>query len=152
MDVVSSLQYIICKRLVARRNIYINLMNGLPIDAKFLIVGDRPGPSAPKLKDYHHTPFYSLKHCSGWLNYLLEENGISEESLVWMNAYDVNGIKFDSNKIKGLKCEIIALGSNAEKWLISNEIRSYSKSYHPQYWKRFKSKERYPLIDLLASK
>ena len=44
--------------------------------------------------------------------------------------------------------QIVCLGKVAEKWAKKNgwEFVSFP---HPQYWKRFKSKEPYPLIEFL---
>lgn len=114
------------------------------------IVGDRPGPSAPTDPNYHHTPFYSTKHCSGWLNSLLFLEGIDENTLSWVNAYDRNGNATDISIVDDLAntCEpsIIALGANAEKWLVKNGYANYLRVDHPQYHKRFKSKQYYPFI------
>ncbi len=118
-------------------------------DKRILIVGDRPGPSAPKDPGYHHTPFYSTKHCSGWLNALLEICEIPEWRLVWINAADKDGAPTDNSIIDRIAPhEIICLGGNAEKW-VKLTGRKYFKVDHPQYHKRFKNKLPYPLIDLL---
>lgn len=115
-----------------------------------LIIGDRPGPSAPKEPDYHHTPFYSVKHCSGWLNELLWEWGTNENQLLWLNAYDKDGVPTSEELLKKNKPsdddefpKIIALGGNAEQWLKKNGYAHYLKVDHPQYHKRFKNKEQY---------
>ena len=115
---------------------------------KILIVGDRPGPSAPIDPNYHHTPFYSMKHCSGWLNKLLDGSGIDENKLLWINTYDKDGIpnKISPHSLKPSK--IIALGGNASKWVKSFKV-SFTSTYHPQYWKRFRNKEIYPLLNIL---
>lgn len=115
-----------------------------------VIIGDRPGPSAPQDPDYHHTPFYSTKHCSGWLNALLWEWGIDENRLLWLNAYDKDGVPTDdklleNNAPNSQFPSIIVLGGNAEKWVKKNGWTSYMKVDHPQYHKRFKNKERYDL-------
>lgn len=114
-----------------------------------LIVGDKPGPSAPKDPGYHHTPFYSTKHCSGWLNALLEVEGIPEDRLIWINSADKDGVPtfFPIVELLIKPATIICLGGNAEKW-IKNACgyHRYVKVDHPQYHKRFKNKEPYPLI------
>lgn len=115
-----------------------------------LIVGDRPGPSAPKDPIYHHTPFYSTKHCSGWLNAALEVEGISEKNLVWINSADQHGEDTPFDMVERLKPDaIIALGGNAEKWLKKNGCNLFIKVPHPQYHKRFRNSERYELLDVL---
>lgn len=118
-----------------------------------VIIGDRPGPAAPKEPDYHHTPFYSVKHCSGWLNELLFEWDIDESKLLWLNAYDKDGKPTaDSILVKNEPPQgvdgfptIIALGGNAERWLKKNGWTIFIKTTHPQYHKRFRNKERYDL-------
>ena len=118
---------------------------------RVLIVGDRPGPGAPKEEGYHHTPFYSLKNCSGWLNVLLEEAGIPEERLVWLNAADEKGRPTKSCLPRALDpLAIIALGGNAAKWLEREcGVTTFTKVDHPQFHKRFKYGQPYPLIRLL---
>ncbi len=117
-----------------------------------LLVGDRPGPSAPKEPHYHHTPFYSTKHCSGWLNNALETEDIPEKKLVWVNSADEGGKPYDISMVKHLDPRvIIALGGKAAQWLEKNGITNYIPCKHPQYWKRFHNKERYPLLDLLRT-
>lgn len=131
------------------------VLNGRQPSAKFpaplvLIIGDRPGPAAPKEPDYHHTPFYSVKHCSGWLNELLWQWRIDETKLLWLNAYDKDGKPTPKELLRKNKPsnddsfpKIIALGGNAEKWLKMNGYGRYIKTDHPQYHKRFKNKEQY---------
>lgn len=121
---------------------------------KVMIIGDRPGPSAPLEPDYHHTPFYSMKHCSGWLNRLLFNSGVDERDLIWLNAYDKDGEPHDHEIVERLLpplddfiIPIITLGSNAAKWLRSDGYEGFTEVKHPQYWKRFKSQERYELVD-----
>lgn len=116
---------------------------------RILIVGDRPGPGAPQTPHYHHTPFYSIKHCSGWLNGLLEDNSIPEDELVWLNSHTYDGEPTPYDVINFMQPRvIIALGGNADRWLINGGFK-HQTVYHPQYWKRFKSKEEYPLINMI---
>ena len=120
-----------------------------------LIVGDKPGPSAPTAPDYHHTPFYSTKHCSGWLNSELLKAGVPEDRLVWINSADKDGIPTDYLIIDKIDPSIVVcLGGNAEKWVNKipehgGEYHAYHKFDHPQYHKRFKNKQPYPLIGFL---
>lgn len=119
---------------------------------KILLVGDRPGPSAPKDQYYHHTPFYSTKHCSGWLNTQLELEGIPEDKLVWINSANEVGLYYDPNTVKHIHAKhIIALGVRANAWLLKNNIENVIKADHPQFWKRFRNKHRYPLLDILGT-
>jgi len=149
----------VTKNLVLRRKLYarnaLRLISarGCPDKNRVVIVGDRPGPGAPTDPSYHHTPFYSTKHCSGWLNALLLKEGIPEERLLWLNAFDKDGNPTSAEQLTRLcPAAIVALGGNAAKWLTSAVgLRSdqFVETYHPQYWKRFRSKERYPLLDIL---
>ena len=140
-------------RLELRRSIWLNARDKiLSAPNSILIVGDRPGPSAPKEPHYHHTPFYSTKHCSGWLNTALEVEKIPEKALVWINSADENGKDYDIDIATNVGArKIIALGAKAAKWLDKNGVIDFVETYHPQYWKRFHSKERYPLLDLILN-
>lgn len=158
-DLTPSQKQSIQLRLEERRVIYNRLIRGA-VFRPILIVGDRPGPAAPTDPDYHHTPFYSTKYCSGWLNALLEVNEIPESLLMWINAYDVDGNPFDPTVLSRIPkgSNVLLLGGNAAKWY-ENINRSWTFTSflsvqnfpHPQYWKRFKSKEPYPLIRTLGT-
>ena len=95
-------------------------------------------------------PFNSTKHCSGWLNKKLDEENIDEHHLFWVNSRMGGGNEIDlQDLIDKLKPSlIVTLGGVA-----SNHCKklglAHTKVYHPQYWKRFRSKERYPLFDIL---
>jgi len=140
----------ILQRLRLRKARYQSVLNLKRVKAKVLIVGDRPGPGAPTDPTYHHTPFYAINNCSGWLNRLLEDNGIQERDLVWLNAYDTSGRPFDSSLDYVKFNAVIALGGNAEKWC---RLYGYPclKVSHPQFHKRFKNKKPYELIDVLKT-
>ena len=138
-------------RLEVRKNRFLSYCtSGGYLEDYVLLVGDRPGPSAPKDSDYHHTPFYSVKHCSGWLNTSLHLEEIPEEKLVWINSADKDGVPTDAQIIKNsMPTTIVALGGNASTWLKRNGIDKFIFEYHPQYWKRFKNNQRYKLLDML---
>lgn len=145
--------------LVLRRRRYLenvthfNPARGCTAPGKVVLVGDRPGPGAPKNASYHHTPFYSTKNSSSWINCLLLKEGIPEEQLMWINAYDKDGVPNAPTVLFNLSpAAVIALGGNAAKWLTGVcglQPGQFTETYHPQYWKRFRSKDRYPLLDLL---
>ncbi len=140
------------KRLDLRADRYWRLTHGRKIKASVVLIGDRPGPAAPEDQNFLHVPFKSLKHCSGWLNKLLEDANVPEGELAWINAYDKNGqptprVLFE--RVVGQPA-VFALGGNAEKWCKENDVRLDTTFAHPQYWKRFKSKHTYPLIDQLV--
>jgi len=139
------------ERLELRKTIFEKFKQG-KLNGGILIVGDRPGPSAPKEPGYHHTPFYSTKHCSGWLNAALHVEGISETNLVWINSVDEKGQETDHRLVERLEPEsIIALGGNAASWVMKHGLLNFIKVTHPQFHKRFKNSERYELLDLLAT-
>lgn len=121
---------------------------------KILLVADRPGPKAPQTDNFHHTPFYANIHSGGWLNSLLLKADISETSLFWTNSATWDGKPGDTDilKVRGGHgwTTIIALGGNAEKFLMKNGVIVFHKFDHPQFHKRWKSKEPYPLIEFLG--
>ena len=143
----------VAKRLVLRRTIYLKALKGISqSEDPILLVGDRPGPGAPKDEGYHHTPFYSIKHCSGWLNTALHLESIPEEKLIWINSADKDGISTDFSIVERIQPDVVvALGGNAEKWLKKNGVANYAYCHHPQYHKRFRNSERYQLLDILRS-
>lgn len=116
-----------------------------PEPLKIVIVGDRLGPTNPTYAD--GTPFCGSKASSVWLNNQLT---IPEEDLRWINAYLPDGAETCVEELKKLlpAKTVIALGGNASKWLSKYGVE-HVKTYHPQYWKRFRNKERYPLLDIL---
>jgi hypothetical protein len=113
-----------------------------------LLVGDRPG----KGNFGYNTPF--VGGGSGmWITKQLEAANIPEDKYYWINSHGCVGEKTDFKIIQALRPQkVIALGNEAFKWVneaifLECEI---DKVPHPQYWKRFKSGEVYPLIDLLT--
>ena len=114
-----------------------------------LLVGERT--SHPEQNKYH-APFCSTKGCSGWLNAKLEEAEIPEKELFWINALDNDGTPMNLRKIYDElePRQVLALGNVARDHLQKAGI-SHGMVPHPQYWKRFKHKEPYPLITVLKS-
>lgn len=106
-------------------------------------------PADEKIDNRLQAPFCSMQGCSGWLNELLETAGIDENKLFWVNTIH-DGVYTDLQiLVNTLKpSAIVALGETANVALKASGIMTYYV-YHPQYWKRFKSKEEYPLIPLL---
>lgn len=114
---------------------------------KVFLIGERTShPEKNKL----HAPFCSTKACSGWLNKLLCEADVNEKDLFWVNALDNDGTPVDLGSMHAYlqPKHIFALGKVAEERLKVYNL-SYTAFAHPQYWKRFKSKEPYPLIAAL---
>jgi hypothetical protein len=140
-------------RLHTRKERYLRALSHGISGQNVLLIGDRPGPGAPKDPGYIHTPFYSTKYSSGWLNGLLDEHQIPESGLVWINSADENGNPADPTVLTQFsRCATIVLGGNAEKWYLTagaSKSQPWIKVTHPQYHKRFRNKERYELIDEL---
>lgn len=115
-----------------------------------LLVGERPGVArSGQLK--HRLPFVSFdgNGCAGWLAEQLENAGVSEADLYWINAYDALSFPTNSSFVDALQpTQIIALGKEASRWCKASHL-PHRCVPHPQYWKRFRSKERYPLLDVL---
>lgn len=149
-------QSCIITSLCLRRRNYENAKAGARWEqAKIILIGDRPGPGAKNLPaGHHHTPFYSTKNSSLWLNRQLVEHGIQESNLVWLNAYDLHGTPAPADLIADWTSnpKLVVLGGNAEKWLLKVAPGcTYEKVHHPQAWKRFHSKKPYPLVDVLRT-
>lgn len=147
-----SIQLKISSSLRIRLSKYLEAMRrGYTHQTRVVIIGDTPGPGRPTQPNYHHTPFYSTKNSSLWLNKMLVEADISEDALLWFNSTLADGSLLDPVHIKDLlrlKPTFIVLGGNAEKWFkAAAPDVEYVKVYHPQYAKRFRSKEPYELID-----
>lgn len=111
-----------------------------------LLVGDRMNSSG----DWD-LPFVSFNRggCSGWLAEGLEAEGVAERDLYWINSTDLDGRSTDAAFVAALRPrQVIALGANAAKWCEVNKVAHVTVP-HPQFWKRFKMREPYPLLGLL---
>jgi len=146
-------------QLALRKDNYASGLAGQRWDAKFILVGDRPGPGASKMPaNWHHTPFYSTRNSSFWMNKQLIEAGIPENNLFWLNSADMHGVPTNPGHLLGwgAGCRLVALGGAAAKW-IGSQLKTaglpvqYEKEWHPAAWKRFHSKTPYPLIPLLQA-
>lgn len=117
------------------------------LQGNILLIGEQASDptTAPEQQ-----PFCSDKGCSGWLNRQLQSEEIPEEKLFWVNALNNNGTVIDIKTLVDQlnPSSVVALGTVAKKACDSQGVDCIA-SYHPQYWKRFKSKFRYPLLDLL---
>lgn len=146
-----NLQKSILSSLRHRRANYVQGLAGVRWDGvAVILVGDRPGNGAKKLPaNHHHTPFYSTKNSSLWLNKLLVEAGFHENSFFWINSADLHGTPSSYHHLEHWNNpRIIALGGNASKWLGAGGYK-HEQVWHPQAWKRFRNAEPYPLIDML---
>lgn len=149
-----NIQLGISRALRHRMVMYIQAMGrGYSHETRAVIIGDTPGPGRPTTPGYHHTPFYSTRNSSLWLNRQLVEAGIDEHKLLWFNAELADGSELPGHHIQDIlriKPKFFVLGGNAEKWFRKAAPGvEYTKVYHPQFAKRFKSKEPYALIDEL---
>lgn len=117
----------------------------LPEPGKIVLIGDRPGPGTPLHEK--RIPFGTDKYCSGWLNKQLT---IPEAELRWLNSANFEGVETPFEELQKLlpARSVIALGNNASKWLRKHKVEHHLVP-HPQFWKRFKHHEPYPLIKLL---
>ena len=116
-----------------------------------LLVGERPGVARTgELK--HRLPFVTFAGtgCAPWLAHQLESIGVGKEQLYWINAYDALNVPTEHVFLELLQPRIIvALGKLAARWCSDASTR-YEETTHPQFWKRFHHRERYPLLDLLG--
>lgn len=112
-----------------------------------LIIGEQASDptTAPE-----QLPFCDDVGCSGWLNSLLEAESIPEESLFWVNAKNNDGTLIKLKELVDvlLPSMIFALGKTATNLCIA-EGENFKSFQHPQYHKRFKSKQPYDLISQL---
>lgn len=113
-------------------------------DADVVLVGE----SFAERKDqdpWYQWPFASFSNqgCSQWLTKQLNSIGISERDLLWVNADQ------DLSSVIGAEKQVIALGTSASQSLLVSGI-VHERIPHPQSWKRFNGKQRYPLLDLLV--
>lgn len=139
------------EQIKTRRMLYeLARKRGYNSNVRAVILGDKPGPGRPSNAGYHHTPFFSTKNTSLWLNSLLLANGIDEKQLLWFNVEHADGSPLDPIHIEDLRRlhpTLIVMGGNAEKWVRANAPTSpYVKVFHPSFAKRFKSSEPYSLI------
>lgn len=93
---------------------------------------------------FYQWPFASFSGtgCSQWLANQLEEAGIDERDLFWINADQ------DLSFLKHAK-HLVALGGKAAEALTAVGLKDYATFDHPQHWKRFNSKHDYLLINYL---
>jgi uracil-DNA glycosylase len=111
-----------------------------------LIVGESPGPNNQDT----NTPFVGSG--SGlWLLKKLEEESIDETKLFWVNAIGADCDILNKDFVKTLQpSKIIALGTIAKQWAREFETEiEVINILHPQYWRRFRSSEEYPLASLI---
>ena len=106
------------------------------------------GESFAERKDndpFYQWPFasFSKAGCSQWLTQQLDAIGCHESELLWVNADQ------DLTFLHELRpSRIIALGAAASHQLYRQRITAHTVP-HPQHFKRFGGRTRYPLLELL---
>lgn len=122
-----------------------------------LIVGDRGSQPDEQGALKTRLPFSDLTGggCSLWLNAHLEQHGISERHLYWINAFDEHGKPVSGKFIDELQPRAaILLGEAALGWWNNLKLASPVDFYaiqHPQFHKRFRANEQYSLGNLLRT-
>lgn len=125
---------------------YIDLRTAGNSMADIVIVGE----DFAEVKDcdsFYQWPFasFSGEGCSQWLTSQLDQANISEDKILWVNADQ------DLTFLTGQYTAVYALGAKAEAELYKLKIPAVSVP-HPQMWKRFRSREQYPLVQYLTGK
>lgn len=114
-------------------------------ERSILLIGERV--SSERQLD---CPFVLDSGCAPWLSMKLDEGRIWESNLYWANAERSNGDEEDPRYIDKLKPRtIIALGGKARAYCVKHGLE-HEFFPHPQYWKRFKRNDPYPLIQRLV--
>lgn len=124
------------------------------LNGSILIVGENFAAHHDRDLRYQ-LPFCSMSGCSPWLNRQLHEAGISELNLVWINADELERYPDFIGKCHNL-LTIVPLGQVASSVVISKlglhksfEVVGFA---HPQYNRRFQTKEPYTLMEFLKEK
>lgn len=94
-------------------------------------------------------PFVSviLTGAAGWLTKYLEQSGVSEQELYWLNAYSCNGEPRDASGVRKFR-HVIALGRRASEWCAANGLE-HSQVHNPTYWKKHYPTKPYILSKLI---
>jgi hypothetical protein len=83
-----------------------------------------------------------------FINLELENAGIDERKLAWVNAASFHDERTSSAVLDHDWKLIVALGDAAQRW-VNTGGKTCVKITHPAYHKRFKSREVYPLVSIL---
>ena len=121
--------------------------SGNLIPGGILLVGDQVNH---KVSPWPY-PFVADSGCSVWLTQQLEDAGIRESSLYWVNARGRDGNPTPLGEwLDYLQPSlIVAMGKEAKTWCRYLTDEGVADVPHPQYWSRFMSKSRYPLMDII---
>jgi hypothetical protein len=108
---------------------------GQLIFPEVLFVGDKSNPKNRR----GQWPFFDRGgHSSRWLTRTLQQVGIPEYKLAWLNAHDATGrVQFTQDTVEKIGARrVYSLGAQA-----SNTLRKvgvdHKMLYHPQFYKRF---------------
>jgi hypothetical protein len=111
-----------------------------------LIVGDT---ASNPLIDNIDLPFVHWEGCSPWLAMQLDYAGVPETELYWVNGFRLDGGIQSKDFVDELQPRlIVALGEEAARWCEIADLK-HTRVEHPQYWKRFRHADQYPLVNLL---
>lgn len=113
-------------------------------DARVVLIGE----SFAERKDndpWYQWPFasFSGEGCGQWLADQLDLVEVGEDDILWLNSDQDLSVLYDLTPER-----IIAMGTEAYQQLYKLKIKAASVQ-HPQTWKRFNFKQRYPLLDLI---
>lgn len=116
-----------------------------------LIVGEKISDKDEYQQVKRVGPFIMRGGCSEWLAEQMDEVGVPEQGLYWINALDNHERPTPAYPwIDDLQPRlVVALGGVAKMWCQVNQLKNIEHFPHPQWWKRFKHHQRYPLVDLL---
>lgn len=113
-----------------------------------LLVGDQVNVNTAAA----HLPFISWHPggCAGWLSRQLEEWGVEERELYWVNANGLDGRPISPHGWFDMLApkKIVALGAAANDWCNWHKIPCVAVA-HPQNHKRFSFEKPYPLREIL---
>ena len=142
----------LCNRICASKGIpaqFDNCAGNFNNDGSMIaVIAEQPAKLSPLSRTY---PFLDIVGCSGWLNRQLVTADVDTDKVFWVNAANYDGSDNDPEILRQINPKrIICLGKVALKWAKKNGWNDVSYFHHPQYWKRFRSKEPYPFIELLS--
>lgn len=115
------------------------------LSAKVLLVGEKFANHKDQ-DPFYQWPFASFSSlgCSRWLTEKLDEAGISENQLCWVNADQL-----DSFVPHTYPYHVVALGGSASVLLDDVGITEHTRFDHPSAHLRFHRNAEYPLISFL---
>lgn len=122
--------------------------------AKVLVVGDAPNWRAPE--GTPNWPFISSAEygCAAWLADRLEAEGVSEESLYWINASSRRGGERVATVAEACLerrwAAVVTLGRPAALWARSVGLEGIHEGFHPSFWWTKRSAQPYTAARFLG--